>query len=94
MNAPIRYAFGLCLQVVGLLNFVFLVGVPIWWAGRRLCRDARTADRSPSLGEQRSVAGDVIGSQPNGTDPSGDGGSSSTRPPEPRSDRRAPVQRN
>jgi hypothetical protein len=41
MNSYGRYVVGLCLQVVGLLNVVFLVGVPIWWAGRRLCRDAR-----------------------------------------------------
>ena len=41
MNSYGRYVVGLCLQVVGLLNVVFLVGVPIWWAGRRLCRDVR-----------------------------------------------------
>ena len=41
MNSYGRYVVGLCLQVVGLLNVVFFVGVPIWWAGRRLCRDAR-----------------------------------------------------
>ncbi|PSQ20758.1 hypothetical protein BRD01_13760 [Halobacteriales archaeon QS_8_65_32] len=47
MNTYLQYAVGCGLQVVGLLNVVFLVGVPIWWAGRRLCRNARADDRPP-----------------------------------------------
>ena len=47
MNTYLQYAVGCGLQVVGLLNVVFLVGVPIWWAGRRLCRNAWANDRPP-----------------------------------------------
>jgi len=94
MGARIRYILGICLQVIGLLNFVFLVGVPIWLTGRRLCRDARTDDRSARVVERRPASGDSLHSHSDGSDPSGDGGSSSAHAPEPGSERRVSVQRN
>ena len=49
MNTHLQYAVGCGLQLVGLLNVVFLIGVSIWW-GRPTALSERPGRRSAAAG--------------------------------------------